>query len=77
MGGEQFSSAATGSGAAPAGWDGAYPAGSQPLASQTDGVLLVRELMVIDPRTGASVTTRILSNTPMPNPATVRARRAS
>lgn len=67
---------ASGAGNAPAGWDSAYPAGSQPLASQTDGVLLVRELTVFDPRTGASATSRILSNTPVPNPESVRARRA-
>lgn len=61
-------------GMAPVGWGNAYPAGSQPLASQTDGVLLVREVMLVDPRTGAAATTQILSNTPVPNPGTVRAR---
>lgn len=67
--------AGTAANSAPARWDNAYPPGSQPLASQTDGVLLVRELMVIDPQTGASATTRILSNTPVPNPGAVRAGR--
>lgn len=58
---------------APAAQGSTYPSGSQPLPSQTDGVLLQRGVTVVNPATGASASASVLSNTPVPNPNAVRA----